>query len=131
MSTLLETHTSPDGALTLLVFARDDEREVRLVNSLWSMDSETLRRLAPGDAHTVTAKFVLDILADVLPIAITADGDRLVRMEVVSDLWWTGKFDSDEYLSDQADWLNGGENVSLRLWSSPTPLIGMQQRLAT
>ena len=106
-----ETHVSPDGGLTLLVFHGDDPM-VAFAGHAWHVHGEMFPEL--GAPHEAVAHIVADILSGRRPIIECWKGDQRVDAWAPED----NDFDFDLFLAEDQSHREHGEDWRVRFWSS-------------
>jgi hypothetical protein len=109
---IMETHTSPDGALTFVV-GRSDDGDVRLgfVGFPWHTHADVLAGAYGLPEEAAVAKFVAALLKNEAVIAISRKGDEPVDAWITDDPAGERRYTSE------------GETLELRYWSG-RPWVG-------
>jgi len=106
-----ETHVSPDGALTLLVYY-DDDPTVAFAGHAWHLHGDMFPDL--GSPQAAIASIVADILNNRRPII------ECWRDGVCVDAWApeNNDFDADAFLAEDQTHRQHGEDWRVRYWTS-------------
>jgi hypothetical protein len=103
---IIETHTSPDGVLTLIIDQLDDgDIAVGFTQSQWHTHANLLVGDHGATEEAALRTFVQAILSDRSVIAIRRQGETILRAEVTDDPEW-----------DRQN-ISKGQTLELRYWS--------------